>query len=199
MIDDHKNKKSRNTPANNNGAEEFLHEGEIEAHRRFGVDGFWDEANLKRMFHDHVPPKLADFIENLPFFFIATSNAKGECDCSFRGREYNVSGDPYPLVKVMDRKTIVFPDYSGNNLFNSLGNIIVNGHIGMLFIDFQSRTRMRVNGFAEIIEYKSAHSDIWPLAQRYVSVTTEQVYGNCKARIPRMELIPPEDSEWHDE
>ena len=177
----------------------MLHEGEIEAQRRFGVEGFWNTHNLNAMFHDTISPSLAAFIENLPFFFIATANTKGECDCSFRGREHNASGKPYPLVKIIDKKTLIFPDYRGNKLYNSLGNIIANGHIGILFIDFQSRTRARVNGRAEIIESQMAYFDVWPLAQRYVKVTAEQVYGNCKARIPRMALLPPTDSDFHDE
>lgn len=179
--------------------DDLLHEGEKEAQRRFGVEGFWNIHNLNAMFHETIPPNLARFIEGLPFFFIATANTNGECDCSFRGREHDVSGRPYPLVKVIDEKTLVFPDYRGNKLYNSLGNIIVNGHIGMLFIDFQSRTRARINGLAEIIENQSDHASIWPLAQRLVKVTAEQVYGNCKARIPRMALVPPTDSEFHDE
>lgn len=199
MSDDSNNPKSSNALPGYREVDELLHEGEIEAQRRFGVEGFWNTHNLNAMFHDTIPPNLAAFIESLPFFFIATANTKGECDCSFRGREHDVSGHPYPLVKVIDKKTLVFPDYRGNKLYNSLGNIIVNGHIGMLFIDFQSRTRVRVNGRAEIIESQTAYSDIWPLAQRHVSVTTEQVYGNCKARIPRMTLVPPTDSDFHDE
>lgn len=199
MSDDSNNLKSSSALPGYREVDELLHEGEREAQRRFGVKGFWNVHNLNAMFHETIPSGLAQFIENLPFFFIATANTSGECDCSFRGREHNVSGRPYPLVKVIDEKTLVFPDYRGNKLFNSLGNIIENGHIGMLFIDFQSRTRARINGLAEIIENQTAHSDIWPFAQRYVKVTAEQVYGNCKARIPRMALVPPTDSEFHDE
>lgn len=199
MSDGSNNPKSSNTLSSYREVNELLHEGEREAQRRFGDEGFWNIHNLNAMLHNTIPPKLTAFIEGLPFFFIATANAKGECDCSFRGREHDVSGRPYLLVKVIDKKTLVFPDYRGNKLYNSLGNIIVNGHIGMLFIDFQYRTRVRVNGHAEIVEEKTAYSDIWPLAQRYVRVTAEQVYGNCKARIPRMTLVPPTDSDFHDE
>lgn len=199
MNDDSGNPKSSNALPGYRAVDELLHGGEKEAQKRFGVEGFWNLHNLNAMFHDTIPSRLAVFIEDLPFFFIATANTKGECDCSFRGREHDASGRPYPLVKVMDTKTLVFPDYRGNKLYNSLGNIIVNGHIGMLFIDFQSRTRVRVNGRAKVIESKATYSAIWPLAQRHIEVTVEQVYGNCKARIPKMALVPPTDSDFHDD
>lgn len=127
-------------------------------------------------------------------FFIATANDRGECDCSFRGREFNASGQSYPLLKILDAKTLVFPDYSGNNLFNSLGNIMVNPHIGMLFIDFSHRSRARVNGIAEIIEDRRTYEDIWPMALRYIRITVQQAYPNCRARIPKMALIAPDDA-----
>ena len=170
-----------------------LHAGEIEAQRRFGVEGYWNDHNLG-MIRDHIPPTWAAFMESQAFFFIATANHKGECDCSFRGREFNASGQAYPLLKVIDAKTLVFPDYSGNKLYNSMGNILVNAHIGMLFVDFQHRARARVNGSAEIIEDKRAYEDIWPLAQRYVLVTVTQAYPNCKARIPKMSFTPLTDA-----
>jgi hypothetical protein len=177
----------------------WLHEGEQIAQQRFGVAGFWNAHNLQAMLRTSISPNLAKFMENLPFFFIATASTQGECDCSFRGREHDVAGHHYPLVKVVDSKTVIFPDYRGNKLYNSLGNIIVNDHVGMLFIDFQSRTRVRLNGQAQIVDDAAAYADIFPLAQRYVRVSVKQVYGNCKARIPRMLLVPPTDSELHDE
>jgi hypothetical protein len=90
----------------------------------------------------------------------------------------------------LDAKTLVFPDFSGNKLYNSLGNILVNPHIGMLFVDFQNRSRARVNGAAKIIEDKRAYEDIWPTAQRYVRVAVQQAYPNCRARIPKMNFAP---------
>jgi predicted pyridoxine 5'-phosphate oxidase superfamily flavin-nucleotide-binding protein len=191
----------KETPARGGGATNGnrLHEGEREAQRRFGAEGVWDEAGLDAMFRGTIPAKLAAYLEALPFFFIATADALGKCDCSFRGREHDASGKPYPLLKVLNGRSLVFPDYAGNKLYNSLGNILVNGHIGMLFVDFGSRIRFRINGRAEIVEDRAAHADLWPLARRYVRVTVEQAYGNCKARIPRMVMPPPSDSEFQDE
>lgn len=175
------------------------HEAERLAHQRFGVDGFWKHYDFTAMFQPVISPGLKRFVESLPFFFIATANRSGECDCSFRGREYDASGLAYDLLKVINPKTLIFPDYSGNKFFNSLGNILVNGEIGMLFIDFERRLRARINGRAKIIENQSVYADIWPLAQRYIAVSVVQAYGNCQARIPQMRLVPPSDSFFQDE
>jgi len=180
-------------------AEKTDHSGERIAHKRFGVESFWDAHDFDALFHASIPAGMSAYLESLPFFFIATANQRGECDCSFRGREHDASGRPYALVKVIDAKTLIFPDYSGNNFFNSLGNILVNGQIGMLFIDFDSRQRARINGRANIIEDRHDYAELWPLAQRYIQVTVEQVFGNCRSRIPRMKLITPTDSVFQDE
>lgn len=175
---------------------ESKHEAEKVAHQRFGVEGFWKAHNFNAMFRSSVPSGMAAFVESLPFFFIATANLRGECDCSFRGREFDALGQAYALVKVLDAKTLLFPDYSGNNFFNSLGNILVTGQIGMLFIDFELQRRVRINGRASIIEDRQAYAELWPLAQRYIQVTVEQAYGNCQSRIPRMKLVTGYEKEF---
>ncbi|MBI5042075.1 MAG: pyridoxamine 5'-phosphate oxidase family protein [Gammaproteobacteria bacterium] len=175
------------------------HEGERAAHKRFGVEGLWQAYDFNSAFRATLAAGTMRFVESLPFFFIATANRRGECDCSFRGREYDAAGRPYALVKVLDPKTLMFPDYGGNRYFNSLGNILVNGQIGMLFVDFNARRRLRINGRASIVEDRSAYAHWWPLAERYVRVDVTQVFENCRARIPRMTLIMPTDSELQDE
>lgn len=175
------------------------HEGERTAHRRFGVEEFWRDHDFDARFLDAMPPGVAAFVESLPFFFIATANAAGECDCSFRGREVDASGRAYPLLKVLDVHALVFPDFRGNRMFSSLGNMLVNPHIGMLFIDFEGRQRLRINGRVEIIDNANPHAALWPQAERCVRVTVEQVFGNCRARIPRMKLLSVTDSAWLEE
>jgi len=165
------------------------------AHQRFGVEAFWQQHDFNAMFHRTIPAGVARVIEALPFFFIATANTRGECDCSFRGREVDANGQAYPLVKVLEDTMLVFPDYRGNHFFNSLGNILVNGQIGMLFLDFETRTRVRINGRARVIHEAYHHAEVWPLAQRYVYVSVEQVFGNCRARIPRMRVIDEQDDD----
>lgn len=165
------------------------HAGELELRERFPSKYQWNDYSLSVMMSPVIQMSLARFIEGLPFFFIATSSADGHCDCSFRGQEHDASGNPLPAVRVIDERRLVFPDFSGNGLYNSLGNIRVNPHIGMLFIDFERRRRARVNGVAQITAANEEVRSVWPTAQAAVLVTVEQAYGNCSARIPRMRRI----------
>jgi predicted pyridoxine 5'-phosphate oxidase superfamily flavin-nucleotide-binding protein len=117
-----------------------------------------------------ISDSIAHDLESLDFFFIATSNKEGECDSSYRGKRKGV-----PAVKVLDEKTIIFPDYAGNGSFRSLGNILENPHIGMLFMDFGSGVRMRINGEAEISD-DPAWRKLFPGSLQTVKVTVREVY-----------------------
>jgi len=83
---------------------------------------------------------------------------------------------------------LVFPDFAGNNLFLSLGNLLVNPQIGLLFVDFDGQTRLRVNGRTTLLEDPTPWRAVWPTAQRCIQVTITQAFPNCRKRIPR--LIP---------
>ncbi len=172
------------------------HHGELEMRARFPSSYHWNEHNLSLMMAPTIPISLARFIEAQPFFFIATASNTGHCDASFRGRDYDASGKALPALRVIDERHLVFPDFSGNGLYNSLGNIVTNPHIGMLFVDFERQRRARVNGHAEIrIADDEIHS-VWPQAQAAIFVTVQQAYGNCKARIPRLTIVPQSDDDW---
>lgn len=77
-------------------------------------------------------------------FFIASYNGERGADASHRG------GNP-GFVKVVDERTLLFPDYSGNNMFQTLGNIEDNGRAGLLFIDFSKGSTLQMTGTAEIL------------------------------------------------
>src|SRR5215212_11183007 len=87
------------------------------------------------------------FIERMDMFFLATADAEGRPQCSYKG------GDP-GLVKVVDERTLAFPNYDGNGMYLSMGNVLENPHVGLLFIDFLGNPprRLRVNGSASITE-----------------------------------------------
>ncbi|MDD3519129.1 MAG: pyridoxamine 5'-phosphate oxidase family protein [Chromatiales bacterium] len=162
-----------------------FHPGELTAQFRFNED--WSEdksARIASILKPALDERMALFIEGLPFFFLATADDQGHCDCSFRGTDPTPNGGPASAARVIDAQTLVFPDYDGNRMFNSLGNVIANPQVGLLFIDFAGQTRLRVNGGAEIIESASDDASIWPQAKRLIRVEVAQAYWNCSRRIP---------------
>jgi len=162
------------------------HAGELEIRAKYSGHRRVDEKTLAKLVLDHINSSLASFIESQPFFFIATASDAGECDANFRARNISASGRPQALLKIEDPKTILFPDFAGNGFFNSLGNIHVNPHIGMLFIDFTEQRRARVNGGAHIIEPTAQTRDLWPDAQAIIRVDVTEAFNNCSARIPKL-------------
>ena len=121
------------------------------------------------------------FIENASIFFLATADAEGQPDCSYKG------GLP-GFVRVTDERTLVFPDYDGNGMFRSLGNILVNPKVGLLFVDFEQGDRMRVNGTADIRHDDPIMTE-FPGAKSMVFVRAEQIFPNCPRYIHKMKLI----------
>ncbi len=124
------------------------------------------------------------FIESAIYFFVATADADGRPDCSFKG------GAP-GFVQVTASDELAFPDYDGNGMFKSLGNMLVNGNIGLLFIDLHEKPRrLRVNGEARI-----SRDD--PLlartigAQLIVRVSVRAIFPNCPRYIPKLQLVEP--------
>jgi len=90
-------------------------------------------------FSDRLTPRMVEFIGRMEMAFIATSDAGGECDCSFRA-------GPAGFLRVLDERTIAYPEYRGNGVMASLGNIIENPHIGMFMADFvQDLVGLHVN------------------------------------------------------
>ena len=123
------------------------------------------------------------FIESRVFFFIATADADGRPDCNHKG---GMAG----FVRVSAADEIVFPDYDGNGMFKSLGNVAVNAHVGLLFIDFEKPKRLRVNGEASVSRDDPllAHT---VGAQLIVRVKARVIFPNCPRYIPKMQFVEP--------
>jgi predicted pyridoxine 5'-phosphate oxidase superfamily flavin-nucleotide-binding protein len=155
-----------------------FHRGETEAQRRWHTAALWDRARRERLLWDHIPLELHARIQAAPFFFLATSDSEGRCDCSFKG------GGP-GLIRILDERRFVFPDFAGNGAFMSIGNILVNPQVGCLFIDFSDGARLRVNGRAAISE-DAALLGLFAGAERVVLVSVEQVVPNCARHVPRL-------------
>lgn len=111
------------------------------------------------------------FIESRALFFLATADAAGRPDCSYKG---GVPG----FVRVTGPDELEFPSYDGNGQFRSLGNIGVNGAVGLLFIDFESPRRLRVNGDATVLDDAAALARHHG-AQLVVRVRARRIFPNC--------------------
>jgi predicted pyridoxine 5'-phosphate oxidase superfamily flavin-nucleotide-binding protein len=118
-----------------------------------------------------------EFIEGAPFFFLATADAEGRPDCSFKG------GMP-GFVRVTGTSELAFPDYDGNGMFKSLGNALVNAHVGLLFIAFGEKPRrLRVNGRAAVGRDDPLIRE-FSGAQLLVRVQARAIFPNCPRYIP---------------
>jgi len=163
----------------------MYHDGNRTLQDEFGSRRLADrlEVNLRR---DRFNDDDAAFIASVGFFFMATADDKGAPDCSFKG------GQP-GFVRVAAPDLLVFPDYDGNGMFKSLGNILANPQVGLLFIAMgEAPKRLRVNGTAEVVRDDPAMVAI-PGAQLLVKVTPVDIFPNCPRYIPRVEVLAPSE------
>lgn len=121
------------------------------------------------------------FIQRSPMLFIATADAQGHPDCSYKG------GLP-GFVRVLDEHTLAIPDYDGNGMYRTWGNALVNPHVGLLFLDFEQPKRIRVNGTAQISKDDPLIADC-PGAVFMVRVTATQIFPNCPRYLHKMQMV----------
>lgn len=154
--------------------------GQVEAQEKYGtshiarslIDPPFNRQDTERLW-----PGFKEFIESCPYFFIATSRRDGRCNCNFRGGGKGV-------VFVEDDKTLHIPDYAGNGLLHSLGDIFENPHIGILFINFTHQQRIKVNGEVTILDkpeqlQRFQHLPAFHKAKRVLTVKVEYAVLNC--------------------
>jgi predicted pyridoxine 5'-phosphate oxidase superfamily flavin-nucleotide-binding protein len=121
------------------------------------------------------------FIESVDMFFLATADDEGRPNCSYKG------GAP-GFVRVIDAHSIAFPNYDGNGMYVSMGNVGLNPHVGLLFIDFERGSRMRLNGTASIDAGDPLMPE-YPEAQFIVRVHVREVFPNCPRYIHKMTRV----------
>ena len=161
----------------------MYHEGNRALQDAFGSRALADRLDEK-LRRDRFNDDDATFIGSLGFFFLATADAEGRPDCSFKG-------GPPGFVRVAAPDLLVFPDYDGNGMFKSLGNLGVNRHVGLLFIAMgEAPRRLRVNGRAEVVGDDPRMADL-PGAQLLVKVTPVDIFPNCPRYVPNMTLAQP--------
>ena len=161
----------------------MYHEGNRQLQDRFDSRRISDRLEEKLTRKEFSADDKA-FIEALPYFFLATADADGRPDCSFKG-------GPPGFVRVTGPSELAFPDYDGNGMFKSLGNILVNPNVGLLFIAMHGKPRrLRVNGHASVSESDPLLSETLG-AQMIVRVTARAIFPNCPRYIPTMTSVEP--------
>ncbi|WP_042373784.1 pyridoxamine 5'-phosphate oxidase family protein [Streptacidiphilus neutrinimicus] len=156
-------------------------------------------AFYDRQVHPYLTSAMSEFIARMSMVFLSTADSRGSCDASFRA-------GPPGFVQVLSDRTLAYPEYRGNGVMASAGNITENPHVGMLFMDFaRDHIGLHVNGTAAL------HPDDWvrrwypdlpvdPAPGRrpelWVHVTVDEAYIHCSKHIPHLEpAARPRDPE----
>jgi len=155
-----------------------------EASRR--LQDRFDTRRLADRIEERIVREVIDaddraFIEARDMFFIATTDEDGKPQCSYKG------GEP-GFVRVVDEHTLAFPVYDGNGMFLTAGNLLATGNVGLLFIDFEGRKRLRLNGLATVDEEDPLLRE-YPEAQLVVRVRATEVFPNCPRYIHEYQLV----------
>ena len=151
---------------------------------------------------DYLNPLMQAFVAKQEMMFVGTADRHGEADTSFRA---GLAG----FIRVLDERTLAYPEYRGNGVMSSLGNIYENPHVGLLFVDFTEKIGLHVNGRARIVENdeflrdasasESIREDISPATgrrpERWVVLSVLEAYIHCSKHIPRMQKID-EEVQW---
>lgn len=167
-------------------------QGEHQLQEAFGTreraDRFYDQQVL-----DHLNERMREFVTRQEMMFIATADSAGECDSSFRA-------GPAGFIQVLDDKNLAYPEYRGNGVMASLGNISENPHIGLLILDLvQDIIGLHVNGTARVVEDTDMRAAFPTIKtdpargrrpERWVWVTVTEAYIHCSKHLPRMAKVP---------
>jgi uncharacterized protein len=159
---------------------EFYSDEQRALQRRFETEKMADLMQ-QVIVHAEVQEAERAFIESRDMFFLATVDAAGQPTCSYKG------GAP-GFVRVVDPATLAFPSYDGNGMFLSMGNIQSTGHIGMLFIDFETPHRLRVQGAASVEPNDPLLAD-YPGADLIVRVAVSALFVNCSRYVHRYQRL----------
>jgi predicted pyridoxine 5'-phosphate oxidase superfamily flavin-nucleotide-binding protein len=158
----------------------LYHEGSRQLQDRFDTRRLADRIE-ERIVRDRIDDDDRAFIEARDMFFIATVDEDGQPQSSYKG------GDP-GFVRVLDEHTIAFPVYDGNGMYLTAGNLLATKKVGLLFIDFEGRKRVRLNGVASVDDADPLLAD-YPEAQLVVRVRATEVFPNCPRYIHQYKLV----------
>lgn len=159
---------------------DIYHDGSRQLQDEFDTRRLADRLD-EAIVQDSILPSDKGFIERLDMFFIATVDERGHANCSYK------AGEP-GFVRVLDEHTLAFPNYDGNGMYLSMGNILKTRQVGMLFIDFENQKRMRLNGEATLHRDDPLMAE-YPEAQFIVRVRAREVFANCPRYIHKMKPV----------
>ena len=130
---------------------------------------------------EELQPEQIGFIASRDFFFLSTVDAEGQPSVSYKG-------GPVGAVHVISPTQLAFPNYDGNGMFLSLGNIAETAKIGLLFIDFETPNRLRVQATASMHRDDVLLSN-YPGAIAVVRARVDKVFLNCARYIHKHQRI----------
>ena len=125
--------------------------------------------------------RQAEFIHSRNMFYLSTIDELGYPSCSYKGGDLG-------FVRVIDSGTVVFPNYDGNGMFMSMGNIQAKAKVGLLFIDFETPQRLRLRGEASLLR-EGPMLDSYPGANLVVEISVNHVWVNCPRYVHRMQPL----------
>jgi uncharacterized protein len=164
-------------------ASRLYHAGNRALQDRFGSRALADRLEEKT-FRAAFSDADREFVEGAPYFFLATADEHGRPDCSFKG-------GPPGFVRVTGPSELAFPDYDGNGMFKSLGNLARNPSVGLLFIALHDKPRrLRINGAATVGDDDPLLAKT-PGAQLIVRVAARAIFPNCPRYIPSLTYSGP--------
>ena len=152
----------------------FFHEGMREFQELFDGVRTADAIEKHRKHYEFWDDEI-DLIRKSKFFFIASS-WNGYIDCNIK------SGDP-GFVKIVKDGVIEYPEYDGNSMYRTAGNIVKNANVALLFVNFDGKSRrIRINGYASI--HRDSNSLKRHYGAKFVVRIKCEIYPNCPRYIP---------------
>ena len=159
---------------------EFYTETQRQLQNEFDTVNLADRI-LESVVAEELSGQQAEFINSRNMFYLSTIDEFGFPSCSYKGGQFG-------FVRVINPKTIIFPNYDGNGMYMSMGNIEAQSKVGLLFIDFENPQRTRVRGKAKCIREGSL-VESYPGSDLVVEITVSHVWVNCPRYVHKMQPL----------
>jgi hypothetical protein len=140
---------------------------------------FWQSAkvntrSVKTTQHRQLNAHMQSWIARADTLFIASGYSRQEQEHSGYGMDVSHRGGPAGFVKVASANRLVLPDYAGNNFFNTIGNLLMDARVGLLFVDFERGNLLQISGNATI-DWDSREVSRYAGAQRLINVEIDRI------------------------